>query len=76
MTEFERMLAGRIYDSLDEEVSESFKISHQLTLDYNNLLTVDEGEMQKILRKMFPEDDFGDYRTIEDVRLKITWNIA
>ena len=65
MTEFEKMMAGRIYDAFDEEVAASFKESHQLTLDYNNLKTIDKDARQKILHQMFPADDFGDYRTIE-----------
>lgn len=65
MTEYERMRAGMIYDCLDARLAAVQKESHRLCDAYNGLGVDDEGEKQRILRLLFPQDDFGDYRVME-----------
>ena len=65
MTEYEKMHCGMIYDCLTNELGEVQKDSHRLCERYNRLGVDDDAEKQKILRQLFPKDDFGGYRTME-----------
>jgi len=65
MTEYERMHNGLIYDCLDEELGKMQKYSHRLCEQYNKLGVDDEEEKQNLLRQLFPNDDFGGYRSME-----------
>ena len=62
MTEYEKMHNGMIYDCLTEEFGEVQKYSHRLCEQYNKLGVDDAEEKKKILRQLFPNDDFGTYR--------------
>lgn len=65
MTEYEKMHNGMIYDCLAEELGNVQKESHRLCELYNKLGVDDEKEKQIILRKLFPNDDFGGFRVME-----------
>ena len=65
MTEYEKMHNGMIYDCLTEELGNEQKDSHRLCEQYNKLGVDDKEEKQKLLRKLFPNDDFGIYRAME-----------
>ena len=65
MTEYEKMHNGMIYDCLTEELGNVQKESHRLCEQYNKLGVDDDEEKQKILHKLFPKDNFGDYRAME-----------
>ena len=65
MTEYEKMHNGMIYDCLTEELGKVQKDSHRLCEQYNKLGTDDENEKNILLKKIFPNDDFGDYRSME-----------
>ena len=65
MTEYEKMHNGMVYDCLTEELGKVQKDSHRLCEQYNNLGTDDENEKNILLKKIFPNDDFGDYRSME-----------
>lgn len=65
MTEYEKMHNGMIYDCLTEELGEVQKYSHRLCEQYNKLGVDDGDEKQKILHQLFPNDDFGGYRSME-----------
>lgn len=68
MTEYEKMHNGMIYDCLTEELAEVQKNSHRLCEQYNKLGVDDEEEKKQILKKLFPNDDFGvfesEYQTV------------
>ena len=66
MTEYEKMHNGMIYDCLTEELGEVQKYSHRLCEQYNRLGVDDDEEKQKILHQLFPDDDFGGYRIMEN----------
>ncbi len=65
MTEYEKMHNGMIYDCLTEELAEVQKNSHRLCEQYNKLGVDDEEEKKQILKKLFPNDDFGVFRSME-----------
>lgn len=65
MTEYEKMHCGMIYDCFAEELGEVQKYSHLLCEQYNKLGADDGAEKQKLLRQLFPDDDFGGYRSME-----------
>lgn len=65
MTEYEKMHAGMIYDCLTEELGEVQKHSHRLSEQYNRLGVDDADEKKNILKLLFPNDDFGDFRSME-----------
>lgn len=65
MTEYEKMHCGMIYDCLAQELGEGQKHSHLLCEQYNKLGVDDDAEKQKLLRQLFPNDDFGGYRSME-----------
>lgn len=65
MTEYEKMHAGMIYDTLTEELGHVQKDSHRLCEQYNKLGVDDEEAKKETLRKLFPNDDFGHYRVME-----------
>lgn len=65
MTEYEKMHNGMIYDCLTEELGKVQKNSHRLCEEYNRL-GVDDGEAkEKLLKQLFPKDDFGAFRVME-----------
>ena len=64
MTEYERMHKGLIYDSISPEIEMAEKKSHKLCEKYNKINAMNDKKREKLLRKMFPDDDFGDYRTM------------
>ena len=65
MTEYEKMHNGKIYDCLDKEIGKIQKCSHYLCQQYNKLSVYEEIEKKEILKKLFPNDDFGNYRSME-----------
>jgi len=65
MTEYEKMHNGMIYDCLAAELGEVQQYSHRLCEQYNKLGVDDDVERQRILRQLFPNDDFGGYRSME-----------
>jgi len=65
MTEYEKMHEGMIYDCLDPELGRVQKNSHRLCEQYNKLGVDDGEEKNEILRRLFPDDDFGAYRVME-----------
>jgi len=65
MTEYEKMHNGMIYDCLTEEIGSVQRYSHRLCEQYNRLGVDDGDEKQKILRQLFPDDDFGVFRSME-----------
>jgi maltose O-acetyltransferase len=65
MTEYEKMHHGMIYDCLTEELGAIQKQSHRLCDEYNALGVDDDDKKQAILRKLFPHDDFGLFRSME-----------
>lgn len=65
MTELEKMYSGMIFDSHSPELGEELKRSHRLCEEYNTLGIDDEEKKQAILKELFKNDDFGDYRTME-----------
>ena len=64
MTEYKKMHAGLIYDCFDEEIDKAEKDSRRLCEEYNRLGVDDEAEKEKLLKAVFANDDFGDYRSI------------
>lgn len=65
MTELEKMLKGMIYDSHAAELGEELKRSHRLCEKYNALGVDDEEKKQAILKELFGDEDFGNYRTMD-----------
>ena len=65
MTEYEKMHNGMIYDCMDAQLGAVQKKSHQLCDCYNKLGTDDDSERQRLLREIFADDDFGDFRIME-----------
>lgn len=65
MTEYEKMHNGMIYDCLTEELGKVQKYSHHLCEEYNKLGAYDDEEKKKILKLLFPNDDFGIFRSME-----------
>lgn len=65
MNEYEKMRSGMIYDALTDEIGNVARESHRLCEIYNKLGTDNEKEKTEILKKLFPDDDFGKYRTME-----------
>ena len=54
MTEQEKMIHGKIYDSSDSLLAMQRKAAHKLCLDYNNLYEDKEQERNEILDKLVP----------------------
>lgn len=65
MTEYEKMHNGMIYDCLTDELGNVQKYSHRLCEQYNKLGVDDGEEKQKLLHELFPNDDFGIFRSME-----------
>ena len=65
MTEYEKMQNGMIYDCLAEELGLVQKQSHRLCEQYNKLGVDDGAKKTELLHQMFPNDDFGAYRSME-----------
>ncbi len=64
MTEYEKLHSCKIYDTLDSEIAAEQKRSHRLCHEYN-LLYPDDPRGAEILKQIFPDDDFGMFRTME-----------
>ena len=54
-----------IYDCLTEELGKVQKYSHRICEQYNRLGVDDEQEKKALLRELFPNDDFGNFRSME-----------
>lgn len=65
MTEYEKMHNGMIYDCLTDELGKVQKNSHRLCEEYNRLGVDDDKAKEKILKQLFPSDDFGNFRVME-----------
>lgn len=65
LSEFEKRKYGLVYDSFDKEILKLQQYTRKLVDKYNSLSSTDEKGKQKILKALFPKDDFGDYRVIE-----------
>lgn len=65
MTEYEKMRKCMIYDSFADEIVAEQIHSHRICERYNKLGVDNYEEKQSVLREMFPDDDFGDYRAME-----------
>ena len=65
MTEYEKLHNCMIYDALDEEIGAEQKRSHRLCERYNSLGVDDDKQKQEILKELFIDDDFGDFRIME-----------
>ncbi len=57
MTEFEKMIAGELYNPADDELYELRTKAHRLCQDYNKLYDTDEEAREKILRELMPNAD-------------------
>ena len=65
MMEYEKMKKGMIYDALTEKIGTEAKNTHRLCEKYNKLGADDVKRKNKLLKKLFPNDDFGLFRTME-----------
>ena len=65
MMEYEKMKKGMIYDALTEKIGTEAKNTHRLCEKYNKLGADDGKRKNKLLKKLFPNDDFGLFRTME-----------
>ncbi len=65
MTEYEKMHNGMIYDCLSDELGNVQKNSHRLCEEYNKLGVDDDKAKEKMLKLLFPSDDFGNFRVME-----------
>ena len=68
MNELEKLLRGLIFDSHSEELGEELRRSHRLCEAYNDLRGDDpatETQRRAILKELFGDQDFGDFRTME-----------
>lgn len=54
MTEREKMVAGKIYDTSDEELAALREQAHCLSKDYNDTYEYEEEKREKILSKLLP----------------------
>lgn len=61
MTEKEKMLAGKIYDPSDKELSETRLKAHKLSARYNSLFEDEEETRNKILSELIPDMGKGTY---------------
>lgn len=60
MTEKEKMLAGKLYDSSDKELVELRENAHKLSLEYNKCLETDN-RREEILNQLLPNRGEGVY---------------
>ena len=65
LSEFEKRKYGLVYDALDKDILKMQQYTRALVDKYNSLSFNDEKGKQKILKSLFPKDDFGEYRIIE-----------
>ena len=56
MSEKEKMLAGKIYDSMEKELYERRLLASELCIKYNNLPEA-HSERSKLLKEIFPHSD-------------------
>lgn len=61
MTEREKMLSGKIYDSSDKELSSLRATAHKLCKLYNDTLEEEEEKRKKILNELIPNRREGVY---------------
>ena len=54
MTETEKMLAGKIYDPSDEELTKNRVQAHKLSKDFNDTYEDEEEKRAEILKKLVP----------------------
>lgn len=59
MTEQEKMLAGKIYDPTDKELSALSSKAHRLCMLYNNTFEEDSAKRTEILKEIFPNMGSG-----------------
>lgn len=65
MTEYEKMQKGIIHDSLSEDIGKAQRKSRLICEEYNRLSAADDQGKQRLLKELFPSDDFGLYRIME-----------
>ena len=65
MTEFKKRKLGLVYDAFDQDIMKMQQRTRSLVDTYNSLPSDDDKEKQKVLKSLFPKDDFGEYRQIE-----------
>ena len=65
MTEFKKRKLGLVYDAFDKDILKMQQYTRRLVDIYNSLPSYDDKEKQKVLKSLFPKDDFGEYRQIE-----------
>lgn len=61
MTEEEKMLAGKIYDTSDEVLAKRRCKAHKLSKDYNDTYEDEEEVREKILKELLPNRGKGTY---------------
>lgn len=61
MTEAEKMLAGKLYDSSDEELFAERTLAHRLCREYNNTIEEDAETRRIILDKLIPHKKNNTY---------------
>ena len=61
MTEKEKMLAGKIYDTSDEELAAMRLKAHKLSARYNSVFEDEEDIRNKILSELIPNIGKGTY---------------
>ena len=61
MTEKEKMLAGKIYDTSDKELAATRLKAHKLSARYNNVFEDEEDIRNKILSELIPNIGKGTY---------------
>ncbi len=61
MTEKEKMLAGKIYDPMDEELARERSLAHCLSKQYNDTLETENEKRADILAQLLPDMGEGGY---------------
>lgn len=61
MTEFERMSAGKLYDTSEKELANMRLKAHKLSKDYNDTYEDEEEKRAEILKKLCPNLGKGTY---------------
>ncbi|MCH4160793.1 MAG: sugar O-acetyltransferase [Bifidobacterium sp.] len=60
-TQREKMLAGKLYDPSDPEISTMLSRAHQLCKDYNLCKETEQEQRESILRELLPHTGVGTY---------------
>jgi maltose O-acetyltransferase len=58
MTEFEKMIKGKIYDPSDESIVALRKKAHTLSNRYNRIIEEDDPERRQILDELIPNNNY------------------